>query len=111
MRAKSHQYQNKFFGFTCGSFRVVADIKVKFYGHNCFLLTGSESCVLTDPWLSRNGAFFGSWFQWPVNHDLLAPLIDDLKTRGSVTLYISHEHQDHFDVATLNRAVCSNPTP
>lgn len=76
-------------------------MNVKFYGHNCFLLTGSESCVLTDPWLSRNGAFFGSWFQWPVNHDLLAPLIDDLKTRGSVTLYISHEHQDHFDVATL----------
>ena len=76
-------------------------MKVSFYGHNCFFLEGSNNIVVTDPWLTDKGAFFGSWYQWPNNHHLKEELIDKLNQSIATTLYISHEHQDHFDKETL----------
>lgn len=76
-------------------------MKVTFYGHNCFVLKGKNVVVVTDPWLTKKGAFFGSWFQWPLNHHLIDQLKDDLNTVKQTILYISHEHQDHFDIETL----------
>ena len=78
-------------------------MKIIYFGHNCFLLEGKHVSVLMDPWLSDQGAFFGSWFQWPVNHELIFPLIERLKSNENTILYISHEHQDHFDIATLRK--------
>ena len=76
-------------------------MKVTFYGHNCFVLTGTNVVVVSDPWLTKQGAFFGSWFQWPINHHLKDQLKSDLNTDKKTILYISHEHQDHFDQETL----------
>ena len=76
-------------------------MKVTFYGHNCYVLEGKDIVVITDPWLTKNGAFFGSWFQWPINHHLKDRLIEHLGTSSKTILYISHEHQDHFDKETL----------
>ena len=76
-------------------------MKVTFYGHNCFVLKGRNIVVITDPWLTEQGAFFGSWFQWPLNHHLIDTLKNDLSTSKKTVLYISHEHQDHFDKETL----------
>lgn len=76
-------------------------MNVNFFGHNCFLLQGKKILIVTDPWLTDEGAFFGSWFQWPVNHHLKSKLIESLNTNIKTCLYISHEHQDHFDRATL----------
>lgn len=76
-------------------------MKVTFYGHNCFVLKGKRVVVVTDPWLSDKGAFFGSWFQWPINHHLKDQLKGELNTEKKSILYISHEHQDHFDMETL----------
>ena len=76
-------------------------MNIKFYGHNCFLLEGSKISLLIDPWLSENGAFFGSWFQWPINHHLKNQLLEKLEQNQNNYLYISHEHQDHFDKETL----------
>ena len=76
-------------------------MKVNFYGHNCFLLEGNNVVVITDPWLTDKGAFFGSWYQWPINHHLKNCLIEKLDTSIETVLYISHEHQDHFDKETL----------
>lgn len=76
-------------------------MKVTFYGHNCFVLKGKNVVVVSDPWLTKKGAFFGSWFQWPLNHHLIDQLKDDLNTVKQTILYISHEHQDHFDIETL----------
>jgi len=81
-------------------------MEVKFFGHNCFMLKGSQVNVLTDPWFTKKGAFFGSWFQWPINHHLLNTLKKDLINGNKVILYISHEHQDHFDIETLKK-ICS----
>ncbi len=76
-------------------------MNIKFYGHNCFLLEGSKISLLIDPWLSEKGAFFGSWFQWPINHHLKNQLLEKLRQNLNNYLYISHEHQDHFDKETL----------
>ena len=76
-------------------------MKVSFYGHNCFVLKGKNVIVVTDPWLTDKGAFFGSWYQWPINHHLKNQLVAELNTSTKSILYISHEHQDHFDQATL----------
>ena len=77
-------------------------MKVKFFGHNCFFLQGKSQSILIDPWLTDKGAFFGSWYQWPLNHHCKSNLISALKKQKNVFLYISHEHQDHFDIDTLN---------
>lgn len=76
-------------------------MNIKFYGHNSYLLKGKQQNVLIDPWLTNKGAFFGSWFQWPINHHLIPDLIGELKNKKKNILYISHEHQDHFDKETL----------
>jgi UDP-MurNAc hydroxylase len=64
-----------------------------------------------DPWLSPEGAFDSAWFQFPRNHDL-APLVigklaDSKKERF---VYVSHEHQDHFDVGFLRQLNCPDLT-
>ena len=76
-------------------------MNVNFYGHNSFLLQGKNIVVVTDPWLTDKGAFFGSWFQWPINHHLKSKFISNIDTHIETCLYISHEHQDHFDKDTL----------
>ena len=77
-------------------------MNIKFFGHNCFLLEGKKVSLLSDPWLSERGAFFGSWFQWPINHHCKKLLRDKLSKNENNYLYISHEHQDHFDKETLS---------
>lgn len=77
-------------------------MNITFYGHNCFVLKGKNVVVVSDPWLTKKGAFFGSWFQWPINHHLIDKLKSDLTNNNKTILYISHEHQDHFDKETLN---------
>jgi len=58
---------------------------------------------MMDPWLSPTGAFDASWFQMPRNHHLAPLVYDKLRdSRRSNFLYVSHEHQDHFDVEFLN---------
>lgn len=76
-------------------------MKIKFFGHNCYLLQSESASIIIDPWLSKTGAFFGSWFQWPKNHHLMPELINILEKSVPTILYISHEHQDHFDIDTL----------
>ena len=84
-------------------------MKIDYYGHNCYVLSGKHVKIVTDPWLSEKGAFLGSWFQWPINHHLINNLTEDLSNEENTYIYISHEHQDHFDLETLNklRQVCS----
>ena len=76
-------------------------MNITFFGHNCFFIRGRNVNLLSDPWLSKKGAFFGSWFQWPINHKCEKQFIDTLIKNKNTYLYISHEHQDHFDKETL----------
>ena len=76
---------------------------ITYLGHAGFIVETDQSVVIMDPWLSPTGAFDASWFQLPRNHHL-APLVYE-KLRDPVRaiyLYVSHEHQDHFDSSFLN---------
>lgn len=73
-------------------------MEITFLGHAGLRLAGSRSSVLVDPWLSPEGAFQASWFQYPENHHLAASASLDV---GAVV--ISHEHLDHLDTWLLSR--------
>ena len=58
--------------------------------------------ILMDPWMSKEGAFDSSWYQFPSNHKLGDEIRETIsKTDKEVYIYISHEHKDHFDVPFL----------
>ena len=72
-----------------------------FYGHNCFVIESEDVFLAIDPWLDKAGAFFGSWFQYPKNHHLQEKFIN-LTKRKRGFIFLTHEHEDHFDLNTLS---------
>lgn len=68
-----------------------------YFGHNCFLFETDSNIFLIDPWFSRKGAFFGSWFQYPPNHQYGEDIIK-LSKNKKLVLFVTHEHLDHFDI-------------
>src|SRR5881398_1302039 len=71
-----------------------------FWGHNCFLIETESEALLIDPWLNDRGAFYGSWHQWPPNGHLRETVRQRCAGKA-LKIFISHEHQDHFDKASL----------
>jgi UDP-MurNAc hydroxylase len=71
-----------------------------FWGHNCFLIETESDALLIDPWLNDDGAFYGSWHQWPPNGHLRETVRQRCFGK-KLKIFITHEHQDHFDKATL----------
>jgi len=71
-------------------------MRTVFYGHACLKLDTAAGSVLMDPWFSREGAFYGSWFQYPEN----APLLE-AALAGTGAICVSHNHADHLDPAVL----------
>lgn len=71
-----------------------------FWGHNCFLIETENEALLIDPWLNNRGAFYGSWHQWPPNGHL-REAVRQRCARKALNIFITHEHQDHFDKESL----------
>jgi UDP-MurNAc hydroxylase len=65
--------------------------QIEYLGHAGFVVTFAGTTVLIDPWFYP--AFLGSWFPFPDNRFLAAPLAG----RKIDYLYVSHTHEDHFD--------------
>ena len=42
---------------------------LRFLGHAGFLYETQNELLLMDPWMSREGAFDNSWYQFPPNHE------------------------------------------
>jgi UDP-MurNAc hydroxylase len=77
---------------------ILAPVKVTSLGHAGLKVETAGGSLLIDPWLSPQGAFQASWFQFPdnshlVRRDLFEP----------AALIISHEHRDHIDPWSLAR--------
>lgn len=77
-------------------------MNITYLGHAGFLVETDEFILAMDPWLSPEGAFDSSWFQFPCNHDL-APLVRAKFSDGKRDkfIYVSHEHRDHLDAKFL----------
>lgn len=73
-------------------------------GHAGLKVETEDAIVLIDPWFSPEGAFLGSWFQYPDNQHLLEPSLFQPSA-----IVISHEHFDHLDPWFL--AQVSDTTP
>jgi len=76
--------------------------KITYLGHAGFMIETDHELILMDPWLSDIGAYAMSWFQYPYNHylaDIVRRKVEE--TDKAVIVYISHEHQDHFDETFL----------
>ena len=69
----------------------------KYWGHNCFSIETKSTALLIDPWFSKKGAFYGSWFQYPKNHIFQEDVLALLSKKNKSFIFISHEHEDHFD--------------
>jgi len=65
---------------------------IEFLGHSGLAVRHGGRLLLCDPWMSPEGAYNASWFQYPAypHTDLSALLRPD-------AVYVSHEHLDHFD--------------
>jgi UDP-MurNAc hydroxylase len=76
-----------------------------FFGHACLkVYYKSDAAFLMDPWFSRHGAFFHSWFQFPENTPLCDAALQDV-----TDICISHNHADHLDVSFLSHACTLKP--
>ena len=75
--------------------------ELTFWGHNCFLVETETEALLMDPWLNDTGAFFGSWHQWPPNGHLRGEVLERCAGKA-LAIFLTHEHQDHFDQSTLS---------
>jgi UDP-MurNAc hydroxylase len=73
-------------------------MEIMYLGHAGFCVETADAILVMDPWLSSHGAFDAAWFQFPQNHHL-APLLRQklAASRKPKFVYVSHEHNDHFD--------------
>ena len=74
----------------------------QFWGHNCFSVSSENNTLIIDPWFSEYGAFYSSWFQYPKNHKFKKNVLDLLIQSKKNYIFISHEHQDHYDEKFLS---------
>ncbi|WP_162055839.1 MBL fold metallo-hydrolase [Pontibacter pamirensis] len=74
-------------------------MKVTAIGHAGLKVQTEYAMLLIDPWLSPEGCFQGSWFQFPDNSHLLS----DQGLYKPTAIIISHEHLDHCDPWILSR--------
>ncbi|HEU4642632.1 MAG TPA: MBL fold metallo-hydrolase [Gemmatimonadaceae bacterium] len=67
-------------------------MKITYLGHAGLEVQTARATVLCDPWLSPEGTFQASWFQFPDNSHLVTP-----ELRRPTAVVVSHEHLDHVD--------------
>jgi UDP-MurNAc hydroxylase len=82
------------------------DNVLKYLGHAGFWIRTAEVDFIMDPWFSNKGAYHSGWFQWPPNQSYFKYLLDHLiDSERTCYIYLSHEHEDHFCLETLNSIV------
>ena len=75
-------------------------MEISYLGHASHCIESEKCALIIDPWFSTEGAFLGSWHQFPRNHECLPALIEKTKDKRCI-IFVTHSHEDHFDKATL----------
>lgn len=81
-------------------------MRVTYYGQACTLTQAGPLKILTDPWLTE-GAYHGTWFHTHILAD--AGVTPETFPKDIDYIFLSHEHQDHFDVRALRQFPPSVP--
>jgi UDP-MurNAc hydroxylase len=76
---------------------------IELLGHSGLAVRHGGRLLLCDPWMSRQGAYNASWFQYPEYAGDLETLLQP------DAVYISHEHLDHYDPEFLAKIDRSTP--
>jgi hypothetical protein len=72
-------------------------IQTQFFGHACLRFGGSRGALICDPWLSTVPIYGNTAVKYPFLPD------EQLGSALDVThIYISHHHEDHFHVPSLD---------
>jgi UDP-MurNAc hydroxylase len=90
-------------------------MRVTYFGQACTLIEVAGKKLLTDPWLTE-GAYFGTWFHTHLLAE--AGVTPEAFPKDIDYLFLSHEHQDHVDPASLRHfspqipvLICKFATP
>ncbi len=90
-------------------------MRVTYFGQACTLVEVAGKKILTDPWLTE-GAYFGTWFHAHILAE--AGVTPETFPKAIDYLFLSHEHEDHLDPATLRQfspdipvLICKFATP
>jgi len=81
-------------------------MKLTILGHAGLLVETENKVIVCDPWMSLEGAFLGSWHQWPRNDKLGEEVME--KIMNADYIYVSHMHRDHFDELFLKKFFAKN---
>ncbi len=73
-------------------------ITASFLGHAALLFRGSAGSLVCDPWFSTAPIYGNSSIRFPV-----APVETEASFLEATHVYISHHHEDHFHVPSLDR--------
>jgi UDP-MurNAc hydroxylase len=71
-------------------------MKIQFLGHAGVRIETDDVRLVCDPWFSERGAFLSGWHQLPDNSACAGA------TEDATHVYVSHDHQDHFDADVIN---------
>jgi UDP-MurNAc hydroxylase len=89
-------------------------LRVTYFGQACTLIDVGGVQILTDPWLTE-GAYFGTWHHTHILAE--AGVTPETIPKDVDFIFLSHEHEDHLDPATLRHfrpdipvLVCRFPT-
>lgn len=77
-------------------------LNLTFLGHASFLFETENVALVSDPWFSQKGAFLGTWRQFPPISSQLE-YVKSISNRKPLYIFLSHEHQDHFDKETIKK--------
>jgi UDP-MurNAc hydroxylase len=81
-------------------------MRVTYLGQACILVEAAGRKLLTDPWLSE-GAYFGTWYHTHILAE--AGITPESFPKDIDYIFLSHEHQDHCDPATLRHFASNTP--
>ena len=75
---------------------MTSDLQITYVSHACVRVDGAFGSLLTDPWILNEPVFDFSTWKFP------AAVIPPERLTDVDMLYISHAHEDHFHVPSLN---------
>jgi Beta-lactamase superfamily domain len=72
-------------------------IQTQFLGHACLRFSGAQGALICDPWLATVPIYGNTAVKYPFLPDEQLPAALDVSH-----IYISHHHEDHFHVPSLD---------
>lgn len=74
---------------------------VNYFGHKVFCIENDNNIILTNPWFTKKGAYFSTWYPYPKNYHLTFEIKEKMLSKNSY-VYISSLDEDCYDENFMN---------